>query len=120
MDKKELEKDWRSICFDCGSDKDLQIISDQVALCSTCILENVRQMDDRAIVRSSNGDIYINFITGAVEHIDQFPECQLPNITKFDLPEEKAGEYDILELSYWTEEGQFIHKDEDFINRERF
>lgn len=120
MDQKELEKDWRSICFDCGSDKDLEIISDEVALCSACIVKNVREMDDRAIVRSSNGDIYINFITGAVEHIDTFPECQLPSITKFELPDEKASEYDILELGFWLEDGYYVTPDYDFINRERF
>ena len=77
-------------------------------------------MDQHAIVRSSNGDIYINYKTGEVEHIDLFPEGELPEITKFELPEEKSSEYDILELGFWTKNGIFIMADYDFINRKRF
>ena len=65
-----------------------------------------------AIVRSSNGDIYIDAETGEVKHFDSFEDCTLPLISKFDLPEEKSSEYDILELGYWLEDGNYEPPDE--------
>ncbi len=76
-------------------------------------------MEGIAIVRSSNGNIYIDFETGAVKHIDRFPEGELPEITKFELPEEKAAEYDILELDFWTIDGILVKNDSEFFNRRR-
>ena len=76
-------------------------------------------MDQHAIVRSSNGDIYIHPETGEVEHIDLFENGELPNITKFDLPNQKSSEYDILELGFWLDDGKYVAKDESFIKRTR-
>ena len=73
-------------------------------------------MDQHAIVRSSNGDIYIHPDTGEVEHIDLFEGGELPEITKFELPEnDKASEYDIIDLGYWLEDGNYEPPDEGMI-----
>lgn len=61
-----------------------------------------------AIVRSSNGDIYIDYETGAVKHIDTFKDGSLPDITKFELPGDKCVEYDILDLDFWLDNGRYI------------
>ena len=73
-------------------------------------------MEGIAIVRSSNGDIFIDFETGQVKHIDLFEGGELPPITLFELPkDDKASEYDIIELGYWLEDGNYEPPDESMI-----
>lgn len=65
-------------------------------------------MTQLAVVRSSNGDVYINYHTGEVRHIDLWKGGSLPEITKFELPEDKCSEYDIIDLDCWLENGRYI------------
>jgi hypothetical protein len=63
----------------------------------------------QAIIRSSNGNVYIDYFTGEVKRIDLEHGGSLPAITKFDLPiHDKAFEYDILDLGFWLDTGQYI------------
>ena len=68
-----------------------------------------------SIVRSSNGNIYIDSETGEVKHFDSFEDCVLPLISKFELPDKKAAEYDIIDLAYWLEDGTYEPIDEEIL-----
>ena len=64
---------------------------------------------EQAIVRSSNGDIYIDYLTGEVKHIEYDGDAFKNHvITKFDLPKgDLCAEYDILDLGYWRDNGEY-------------
>ena len=42
MNEQEWLKDCESICFECGTDKDLKITSEGVALCPNCLEKEQR------------------------------------------------------------------------------
>ena len=65
-------------------------------------------MSQLAVVRSSNGEVYIDYQTGEVKHIDLCEGGSLPTITKFELPDDKCSEYDIIDLDCWLENGRYI------------
>lgn len=66
-------------------------------------------MSQLAVVQSSNGEIYINYHTGEVKHIDIREGGSLPNISKFDIPEDdKCSEYDILDIGFWLDNGHYV------------
>lgn len=65
-------------------------------------------MKEKAIVRSSNGNITINKNTGLVIEIEFFKHGSLPDISQFNLPKRKRNEYDILDLGFWLKNGKYI------------
>jgi len=49
MTREEEIKDQESICFDCGSNNDLKVMSEGVALCPQCYakeMENIEYSED--------------------------------------------------------------------------
>ena len=65
---------------------------------------------DKAYISSSNGTVTIDAMTGVVLEVDILDDCELPDITHFDLDEyyqtypeenrEDVRNYDILDLGY--------------------
>jgi hypothetical protein len=75
-------------------------------------------------VHSSHGDIAIDDNGYVVVAESKYDDKELINISRFDLVEyQKAypdepmpDEFDILDLAYWTDKGDYIPAEEDFRN----
>ena len=61
-----------------------------------------------AVVRSPDGDLFIDYETGAIRDVDPAMTGPLLDVCQFELPERKSSEYQITDLSYWMKDGKYV------------